>query len=82
MTCPACETARRNRYSGEYRNGCLGCSLRGFSRSQLAKEAQQRRDTAELRAALVTAHPGADPASLLKGVWGWWKQDRQHEGTE
>lgn len=81
MTCPACETARRNRYSGEYRNGCMGCSLRGFSRSQLASEAVKTRSTAELREALASAHPGTPVETLLKGVWQWWKDDRAQEAT-
>ncbi len=79
--CAACAEARRNRYSGLYVNGCTGCSLRGFSRSQMASDAVKTRDTSELRAALAAAHPGADVATLLKGVWQWWKDDRQTEGT-
>jgi predicted nucleic acid-binding Zn-ribbon protein len=81
MTCPACTTARQNRYSGEYRSGCLGCGLRAFSRSQLAKEAHASRSNAELRAALATAYPGADVATLLKGVWQWWKDEHQSTGA-
>lgn len=81
MTCTACAEARRNRYSGLYFAACLGCSLRAFSRSQLAKEAVSSRNTAELRAALVTAHPGADEATLLKGVWQWWKDEHQPTGA-
>jgi len=80
-SCPACAEARRNRYSGHYAAACLGCSLRGFSRSILASDAVRTRDTTELRAAIAAAHPGADAATLLKGVWQWWKDDRQQEAT-
>lgn len=81
MTCTVCAEARRNRYSGMYAASCLGCSLRGFSRSQLAADAVKTRNSTELRQAVVTAHPGADPATLMKGVWQWWKDDRNQEGT-
>jgi len=81
VSCPACAEARRNRYSGEYRNGCLGCSLRGFSRSILAAEAVKTRDSTELRQAVTAAHPGHDAATLLKGVWQWWKDDRAQEAA-
>lgn len=81
MTCQSCAEARRNRYSGEYRHGCMGCSLRGFSRSQLASEAVRNRSTAALREALAAAHPHSQVETLLKGVWDWWKSDRNQQGA-
>lgn len=81
MTCLSCAEARRNRYSGIYHSGCLGCSLRGFSRSQLASDAVRTRSSAALREALAAAHPNSQVETLLKGVWDWWKSDRNQEGA-
>ena len=82
MSCLSCDKVRANQYSGEYRVGCLQCSLRAFSRSMLAADAVRTRSTADLRAALQLAHPGTPIDAALRGVWAWWQSDRQHEGTK
>lgn len=82
MTCPSCTTARGNRYSGLYQSGCLSCSLRAFSRSLLAADAVRTRSTAALRDALALAHPQMPIEDALKGVWDWWRSDRQQERAQ
>ena len=77
MTCPACDKARTNRYSGEYRSGCWQCTCRGFARSQLAAEAVKTRDAKPLRAALEKALPNVPQDSAVKTVWEWWRVDHQ-----
>jgi len=75
MSCPACDKARSNRYSGEYRVGCFQCCARGFARSTLAADAVRTRDAEQLKDALAKALPTVPIDSALQAVREWWKFD-------
>ena len=81
-SCTACAEARRNRYSGEYRRGCLGCDLRGLARSAVAKEATDMRSDAPFREALALSHPNIDADVAMAAIRDWWRLDHPtSEGT-
>ena len=75
MTCPACDKARSNRYSGEYRVGCWQCVCRGIARSSIAAEAARTRNPTALEDALAKRLPNVPPESAMKAVRDWWKFD-------
>jgi hypothetical protein len=80
MNCQACADARRNRYSGGYRHGCLGCDLRGLSRSVAAMDALAMRNDKPFRDALALSHPNLDIDVAISAIRAWWRLD--HEGQE
>lgn len=75
MSCHACDKARTNRFSGEYRNGCWQCVCRGIARSSLASNAVKTHDAEPLKAALAKAIPHVPADSAQAAVREWWKVD-------
>lgn len=75
MTCPACTEARRNRYCGQYLARCLGCDLRGMSRSRIADEAKAQRNDQPFRDALAISHPNVEVDVALAAIRDWWRLD-------
>lgn len=77
-TCEAC-TIAATRPTGQYRQGCIGCSARAVARSMAAFKAVVEKDPAPLRETLERVFPALSYEQARRLVWAWWQSDHPQQ---